>query len=191
MTAFADGLRSRPMGKVIVRLKLTNYLDLELKRLKVRKDKPRALETDALVDTGATRLYLKSSVIKALGLKKQGEVQSKTTNGVRRRAVYSAARLDLMARNGAFEVVEVDDNVPNLLGQIPLEYLDLVVDPKGQKLIPNPEHDDKQMSEEYWEEQICRNAWSQKDPRTLLQLALCRSRRTSLLSSRPTRCRAR
>jgi len=137
------------MGKVIVRLRLTNYLDLELKRLKVRKDKPRAVETDALVDTGPTRLYLRTSVIKALGLKKQGEVQSKTTNGVRRRAVYSAARLDLMARNGAFEVVEVDDDVPNLLGQIPLEYLDLVVDPKGRKLIPNPEHGDKQMSEEY------------------------------------------
>ena len=179
------------MGKVIVQLKLTNYLDLELKRLKVRKDKPRALETDALVDTGATRLYLKTSVIKALGLKKQGEVQSKTTNGVRRRAVYSAARLDLMARNGAFEVVEVDDDVPNLLGQIPLEYLDLVVDPKGQKLIPNPEHGDKQMSEEYWEEQVCRSAWSQRDHRTLLQLAFRRSRRSSDLSNRPTRCRAR
>jgi hypothetical protein len=54
-----------------------------------------------------------------------------------------------MGRNGAFQVVEVDDEIPNLLGQIPLEYLDLVVDPKGQKLIPNPEHGDKQMSEEY------------------------------------------
>ncbi len=137
------------MGKVIVQLRLTNYVDLELRRLRIRKDKPRTLETDALVDTGATRLYLKTSVIKALGLKRQGEVHSKTTNGVRRRAVYSAARLDLMARNGAFEVVEVDDGVPNLLGQISLEYLDLVVDPKGQRLIPNPEHGDKQMSEEY------------------------------------------
>jgi len=29
------------------------------------------------------------------------------------------------------------------------EYLDFVVDPKGRKLIPNPEHGDKQMSEEY------------------------------------------
>ena len=137
------------MGKIIVRLKLTNYLDLELKKLKLRKGMPRALETDALVDTGATRLYLKTSVIKALGLRKEGEVESKTTNGVRRRAVYQAARLDLMNRHGAFEVVAVDDDVPNLLGQIPLEYLDLIVDPKGQKLMPNPEHGDKQMSEEY------------------------------------------
>ena len=137
------------MGKVVAKIKLTNYLDLELKRLKLRREKPRVVQTDVLVDTGATRLYLKRSVIKALGLRKEGEVVSKTTNGTRRRAVYQAARLDLMGRHGAFQVVEIDDDVPNLLGQIPLEYLDLVVDPKGQKLIPNPEHGDKQMSEEY------------------------------------------
>ena len=137
------------MGRVVAKIKLTNYLDLKLNRLKLRREKPRAVQTDALVDTGATRLYLKRSVIKALGLRKEGEVVSKTTNGTRRRSVYQAARLELMGRYGAFEVVEIDDDVPNLLGQIPLEYLDLVVDPKGQKLIPNPEHGDKQMSEEY------------------------------------------
>jgi predicted aspartyl protease len=102
-----------------------------------------------LVDTGATRLYLQSGVIRALGLRKEGEVLSRTANGSRKRAVYQAARLELLGRNGAFQVVEVDDEVPNLLGQIPLEYLDLVVDPKGQKLTPNPEHGERQMSEEY------------------------------------------
>ena len=117
--------------------------------IKLLKRKPRSVETDALVDTGATRLYLKSSVIKALGLKKTGTVDSKTTNGVRRRAVFQPVRIDLMGRNGTFDVVEVDDTVANLLGQIPLEYLDVIVDPSGRKLIPNPEHGDKQMSEEY------------------------------------------
>ena len=38
---------------------------------------------------------------------------------------------------------------PPTLGQIPLEDLDFVVDSKNQKLIPNPEHGDQQMSEEY------------------------------------------
>ncbi len=99
------------MGKVVAKIKLTNYLDLELKRLKLRREKPRAVQTDALVDTGATRLYLKRSVIKALGLRKEGEVVSKTTNGTRRRSVYQAARLELMGRYGAFEVVEIDDDV--------------------------------------------------------------------------------
>ncbi|MCI0534063.1 MAG: retropepsin-like domain-containing protein [Verrucomicrobiales bacterium] len=137
------------MGKLIVKLRITNYVESELKSLKLLKRRPRTLETNALVDTGATRLYLKASVIKALGLKKTGDVQSQTTNGTRRRAVYQPARIEVMERNGVFEVVEVDDSVPNLLGQIPLEHLDFVVDPKGQKLIPNPEHGDKQMTDEY------------------------------------------
>ena len=137
------------MDKVSVKIKLTNYPDLVLKELKLLQGRPRSVETEALVDTGATRLYLKSSVIKALGLKKAGSVDSKTTNGVRRRSVYQPARLDLQGRHGNFDVIKVDEDVPNLIGQIPLEYLDLVVDPKERKLIPNPEHGDKQMSEEY------------------------------------------
>ena len=137
------------MGKVIVKIKLTNHEDLVLRAAKVRKSRPRTVEAEALVDTGATRLYLQSSLIKSLGLRRDNEVQSKTTNGIRRRAVYSPVKLEVMGRYGNFDVVEVDDDVPNLLGQIPLEYLDFVVNPKGQKLIPNPEHGDKQMSEEY------------------------------------------
>jgi predicted aspartyl protease len=137
------------MGKVIVTIKLTNQSDLVLRAAKVLKGKPRTVAAEALVDTGATRLYLQTSLIKALGLSRDSEVQSKTTNGVRRRAVYSPVKLELMGRYGNFDVVEVDDDVPNLLGQIPLEYLDFVVHPRAQKLIPNPEHGDKQMSEEY------------------------------------------
>ena len=137
------------MGRVNARIKLTNYLDFKLKELKLRKGKPRELETEALVDTGATRLYLKSAVIAALGLGHAGEVDSRTTNGLRRRRVFEPVRLEVLGRHGNFDVVEVDDDVPNLLGQIPLEYLDFVVDPKNRRLIPNPDHGDKQMSEEY------------------------------------------
>jgi len=137
------------MGKVIVKLKLTNYVEEQLKKLKLLKGKPRSVEAEALVDTGATRLYLQTRTIRALGLKKESEISSKTTNGLRRRAVYQPVRLELMGRNGAFEVVEVDDDVPNLLGQVPLEVLDFVVDSKRQKLIANPEHGGIQMTEEY------------------------------------------
>jgi predicted aspartyl protease len=137
------------MGRIVVKIKLTNYLDEQLRQLKLRKEMPRSVQTEALVDTGATRLYLQSNIIRALGLRSEGAVVSKTTNGLRRRRVYQPARLELMGRHGAFQVVEVDDDVPNLLGQIPLEYLDLVVDPKRRRLIPNPEHGDRQMSEEF------------------------------------------
>lgn len=137
------------MGKVIVKIKLTNQGDLVAAHRKLSKAKPRVVEVEALVDTGATRLYLKPSVIRALGLEKMDTVISQTTNGPARRSVYEPVRLELQGRYGNFDVVDIGENVPNLLGQIPLEYLDFVVDSKNRKLIPNPEHGDKQMSEEY------------------------------------------
>jgi predicted aspartyl protease len=137
------------MGKVTATFTLTNYTDVVAKELKVLKGKPRTVEVEALVDTGATRLYLKPSIIEQLGLSKTGTVNSRTTNGNRERNVYSPVLMELMGRTGEFAVVDIDENVPNLLGQIPLEYLDLVVDPKAQKLRGNPEHGDQFMTDEY------------------------------------------
>ena len=137
------------MGRIMVKLKLVNQSDLVAKKLKILRGKPRELEVEALVDTGATRLYLKSSVVKKLGLRKDGTTVSHTTNGRCRRTVYEPVRLELMGRHGNFDVVGIDDSVPNLMGQIPLEYLDFVADSKGQKLTPNPEHHGQWMTEEY------------------------------------------
>ena len=137
------------MGRITVKLKLSNQGDLVLRNRKLSKREPRQLEVEALVDTGATRLYLKPSVIRALGLKKVDEGESQTTNGVRTRGVYEPVRLELMGRHGTFDVVDIDENIPNLLGQIPLEYLDLVADSKSRRLRPNPAHGEKLMTEEY------------------------------------------
>ena len=137
------------MGKVIVHIKVTNLKDTFLKEAGVRQDKPRTLTVEALVDTGATRLYLKPSVIKRLGLARTDTVRSQTTNGDALRHKYEPVQLELMDRRENFDVIEIPENVPNLLGQVPLEVLDLVVDAKAQKLIPNPAHGGEQMTEEY------------------------------------------
>ena len=46
-----------------------------------------------------------------------------------------------------YEVAEIPDECPVLIGQIPLELLDFVVDTAGQKLIGNPDHGGEQMIE--------------------------------------------
>ena len=43
--------------------------------------------------------------------------------------------------------MEVPNEVPVLIGQIPLEMLDLVVDPQGRRLIGNPEHNGEHILE--------------------------------------------
>ena len=137
------------MGKVIIKIKLTNLIDLGAQHRKLSTAKPREVEVEASVDTGATCLYLKPSVIRTLGLEKLDTVISQTSNGPAQRAVYEPVRLEVQGRHGNFDVLEVGEKVPNLVGQIPLEYLDFVVDSKNCNLIPNPAHGDKQMSEEY------------------------------------------
>lgn len=41
-------------------------------------------------------------------------------------------------------MIEVPESVPSLLGVVPLEALDFVVDSKAHKLIPNPAHSGEQ-----------------------------------------------
>ncbi len=76
-------------------------------------------------------------------------MRSQTTNGSAIRYKYEPVELELMERRESFDVIEIPEHVPNLLGQVPLEVLDLVVDTKGQRLIPNPAHGGEQMTEEY------------------------------------------
>jgi hypothetical protein len=46
-------------------------------------------------------------------------------------------------------VVEIPDSLPNTVGQNPLEDLDWVVDCRNQKLIPNPEHKNGELADEF------------------------------------------
>jgi hypothetical protein len=49
-------------------------------------------------------------------------------------------RLTIEGRDCALDVGEIDDSFPVIIGQIPLEALDWVVDVNGQRLIGNPAH---------------------------------------------------
>ena len=137
------------MGKVIVKIKLTNLFDLPFYSRQMSKRKPRQVEVESLVDTGVTRLYLKPSVIKKPGLERVDAVRAQTTNGEAIRFKYEPVQLELMGRKENFDVIEVPESVPNLLEQVPLAVLDLVEDSERQKLIPNPAHGGEQVIEEY------------------------------------------
>lgn len=138
------------MGKVTTRIRLENWLDAELIKAGARKEQPRVVETNALVDTGAVKLYLKSSVINQLGLHPVGQVRSRTmSNRSESRTVFSPVALEIQGRTGRFDVVEIPDSLPNVIGQIPLEDLDWVVDCRNQKLIPNPEHKNGELADEF------------------------------------------
>lgn len=138
------------MGKVTVTFKATNYDDLSDVARKRTKRKPRQIQAEALVDTGATRFYLQRRVIEALGLCPVSEITSRTmSDRDEKRTVFSPVKLEVGGRSGHFDVIQLPDTLPNIIGQIPLEHLDWVVDPRGRKLIPNPEHKRGQLADEF------------------------------------------
>jgi predicted aspartyl protease len=113
-------------------------------------DQVRRIEvTDALVDTGTMALSVPTQLIQQLGLNSTGTRDTLTAGGPRTTGRYDPVSLTIQGRDCVIDVLEVPDGVPILIGQVPLELLDFVVDPKSQKLIGNPAHGGQQIVEMY------------------------------------------
>jgi predicted aspartyl protease len=104
---------------------------------------------DALVDMGASSLSLPTSLIRKLGLTKVSTRRTMSSNGAGQTDVYAVVRLTIQGRDCNLDVLEVPDGVPVLIGQVPLELLDFVVDPVNRKLIGNPAHGGEHVLEMY------------------------------------------
>lgn len=135
------------MGRVVTEITVENMSDrYDAKRGMISSEQVRRFTIpNAVVDTGATFLSLPARVIRELGLSK---VYTKRVTTSRRPAdadVYSAIWLTIQGRSCTLDVMEVPDSVPALVGVLPLEHLDFVVDPVGQRIIGNPEHGGEQM----------------------------------------------
>jgi hypothetical protein len=63
-----------------------------------------------------------------------------TTAGAATVATYGLVKLTVMGREAPLDVAALPDECPVLVGYIPLEQLDLVVDPTHQRLIGDPFH---------------------------------------------------
>ena len=109
----------------------------------------RVVVSDALVDTGATLLSLPTHLIKQLGLTEQYRKRVRSSIGVSEAAVYDTVRLTIQGRTCTMDVMEVPDDVPVLIGQLPLEHLDFVVDLRSRSLIGNPAHGGEHVYELY------------------------------------------
>jgi len=130
------------MGRVPTEVTIENLKDLwAVERGLLPSDEVRRVTvSDALVDTGATLLSLPTRVVQQLGLDKTASKRVTSSTGGGEASVYSAVRLTIQGRSCTMDVMEVPDDVPILVGQIPLEHLDFVVDRRSRTLIGNPAH---------------------------------------------------
>lgn len=139
------------MGRVLTEATIENLEDLwAVKRGLLPPDQVRRIVVpDALADTGATLLSMPSRLIQQLGLTKMYTRRVTSSTGVREAAVYEAVRLTIKDRFCTMDVMEVPDDVPVLIGQLPLEHLDFVVDLRSRSLIGNPAHGGEHVYELY------------------------------------------
>lgn len=142
-------METAEMGRVLTEATIYNVNDLtEAKFGRLPPDRVRKVQvSDALVDTGATTLGLPKRLLDQLGLTKEYEKRAMTAGGVVTVNVYDAARVDIMGRLATVDPIEVPEGSPVLIGQIPLEQMDWVVDLQARRLIGNPAHGGEQILE--------------------------------------------
>lgn len=126
------------MGEVMVRVKLTNLIDLE-RAAAGEPISPRSVEVDAIVDTGAVRSVIPQRVAAALGLR----VLEGRPVGLADGTLVSSGRarglvLEILGRDVQEDVLVLGDEV--LIGQTTLEVTDLIVDCASRSVYPNPKN---------------------------------------------------
>jgi predicted aspartyl protease len=140
-------METSTVGRVLLKVRVENLEDaFSAEQGRIKPEEVRTLEVDdALVDTATTTLSLPRRMIAALGLKHFRSRQARTSAGLIQVQMFRAVRLTIQDRDCICDVTEIPDDCPVLIGQIPREALDFVVDVVNQKLIGNPDHHGEHM----------------------------------------------
>lgn len=128
------------MGQVHISVILTNARDAVMARLgQLAPEEVHTYQGEALIDTGATRSVLPPFVVEQLGLIRLSHTEAQYADGrIEEVGVTEPFLVDLLGRQTSQSAMVVGMHI--LLGVTVLEELDLLVDCRGQRLIPNPAH---------------------------------------------------
>lgn len=128
------------MGAVRVKVKLTNAIDEALvHRGLLNPNLLSVYEAEALIDTGAVRTAIPAKVVEFLGLRiRTHEIAQYADGREESVGLTEPVILEIEGRETTEATLVLGNTV--LIGQTALETLDLLVDCKNQRLVPNPEH---------------------------------------------------
>jgi len=117
------------MGLTYATLKLTNLFD--------RKQ----VQVNALVDTGATFMCVTEEIALQLGFDiDEVSRQTVTLANGHQMKVPKIAPIEIAFENRSYVTEAVVLGNESLLGVIPMEAMDLIIDPRQQMLMVNPQH---------------------------------------------------
>ena len=122
-------IKERKMGLTYAALKLTNLFTNQ------------QVQVNALVDTGATFMCVTEEIALQLGFDiTEVRQQTFTLADGHQRKVPKIAPIEITFENRSYVTEAVVLGNEPLLGVIPLEAMDLIVDPRQQAIIVNPQH---------------------------------------------------
>ena len=133
------------MGTVYAEITLKNAGDLVRARDGcLREQELRKTSVNAVVDTGAVTLVISDELCEKLGLEIQDIVEVTLANNAKETCkIAEAVEIQWKQRKSICRPWVLPGTEEVLLGAIPLEDMDLMVDPRNQELIGR--HGDKQL----------------------------------------------
>lgn len=130
------------MGLVYANLRLVNSGDKELaQRGFLSAEAIKSVEVTALVDSGAYMMCLNEVIQAQLDLPLINEQAFAMADGqVVKLPVVGPLEVEFSNRSTSCRAVILPGNAEIMLGSIPMEDLDVIILPREQKLVVNPEH---------------------------------------------------
>jgi hypothetical protein len=132
------------MGLVYADIELINSTDLEMARRHIiGEEDVKRIRLSMLADSGAYMMAINENIQAQLDLPFVEKRKAVMANGaVQEFDVVGPVIVKFANRTGVCNAFVLEGNGEPLLGSIPMEELDVLIHPKRQELIVNPEHPD-------------------------------------------------
>lgn len=126
------------MGLTYANIELVNNADAEdFRRKRIGEDEIRQITVHAMVDTGSIMLCINETIKDALGLDIIGKRRSQLANGlILELDVVGPVIVRFLDRDCVTRALLLPDDQEPLLGAIPMEEMDLYVNPGRNELLP-------------------------------------------------------
>jgi len=132
------------MGITYAEIELISGDDVVLhRRGYIQEDQIKSVKVRALVDSGSSMLAITEAVKNQLNLGKLDEKQAELADGsIVRLEIVGPVEIRFENRITTVRAMVVPNSNVVLLGAIPMQDMDVLIDPKREQLIVNPESPD-------------------------------------------------
>ena len=130
------------MGLIHAEIELISSDDKALARKGyLTDDQIKSIKVNALVDTGAYMLSINEEIKMQLDLVVVDEQEAELADGTLRKVeIVGPVEVRFENRRTSVDAVVLPYNTEVLLGAIPMEDMDVLIDPRQQRLVVNPAH---------------------------------------------------